>query len=513
MALQNTDHLLVQRSGSSYKMEASDIIPYLEAEGFGTSSVTVSATAPVGPTAGDMWWNSDDGNLYIYYQDADTTQWVPSNSVGGGFVNATVGANVPTDASQGDLWYSTSDARLYIYDGAVWIDASPASAPNISTISDTAPATPASGDLWYDLDSARLYVYNGSAWVDSAPGYGIQDGAVGTTQLADEAVTGPKLDSSVGSDNMIINGNMMIDQRNDSGAVGTNGAFTADRWQMTHSSNGVFSAQQIVEAPPGLKFSVKVTTTTADTSLTASQQLQLRQQIEGHNFIPAAFGTPNAKNLSLSFWVRSSLTGTFGGAVGNSADDRSYVFDYTIDSSDTWEYKTVTIPGDTTGTWLINNGIGLRVSWSLGVGPDLQEAAGAWYGSVRRGVTGGVNLLGTLNATWQIAGVQLTATNEPLPFQHEDYATTLRKCQRYFQKESNVQYWTNLKRGTSDTERSANIFFKATMRSTPTLNVDFSAVTTVESATAFENGFLGECVADGSSRNIYIEGYTADAEL
>ena len=128
MALQNTDSFLVQRGGASYKMEAASFVTFLDESGFGSSSVTISATAPGDPDNGDMWWNSVDGNLYIYYTDVDTSQWVPANGAGGGsgFTNASVGPNVPSNASQGDLWYSTNDARLYVYDGSVWIDASPA---------------------------------------------------------------------------------------------------------------------------------------------------------------------------------------------------------------------------------------------------------------------------------------------------------------------------------------------------------------------------------------------------
>jgi hypothetical protein len=261
---------------------------------------------------------------------------------------------------------------------------------------------------------------------------------------------------------------MGLDQRNDSSPVGTNGSFVCDRFQVVHASDGVFSAQQIVEAPDNFKTSLKVTTTTADADLTTNQQLCIRQLIEGFNTIPANFGKASARTLSLSFWVRSSLTGTFGGAIGNSDDDRSYVFSYTVNSANTWEYKTVTIPGDTTGTWLINNGIGIRVTWSLGTGPSISETAGSWYGSVRRGVTGGVNLLGTLNATWQITGVQLEVGSKSTPFEHELYSQTLAKCQRYYQLLRNGALFAGTTNGTTQVG-SIGLPLAVSMRAAPTV--------------------------------------------
>lgn len=234
---------------------------------------------------------------------------------------------------------------------------------------------------------------------------------------------------------LIINGAMGVDQRNDSSAVTTSGSYVCDRFQIVHSSNGAFSAQQIVEAPDEFKTSLKVTTTTDDSSgLTGSQQLVIRHLVEGLNTIHSAFGKSAAKTLSLSFWVQSSLTGTFGGAVSNSAENRSYVYSYTIDTANTWEYKTIAIPGDTSGTWLVNNGIGIRVNWSLGTGPDVSESAGSWYASSQRGVTGGTSVIDTLNATWQITGVQLEVGSKATPFEHESYSQTLQKCLRYFFK-------------------------------------------------------------------------------
>ena len=182
MALQNTDSFLVQRSGSSYKMEAADFITFLDESGFGSSSVTISSTPPVGPENGDMWWNSVDGNLYIYYTDVDTSQWVPANGAGGGsgFTNASVGPNVPSNASQGDLWYSTNDARLYVYDGSVWIDASPSN-PSVpdDSITTAKIADGAVTSAKTDIPGGQLVGYQQGIW---RPTIGL-DGGVGTPWL------------------------------------------------------------------------------------------------------------------------------------------------------------------------------------------------------------------------------------------------------------------------------------------------------------------------------------------
>jgi len=236
--------------------------------------------------------------------------------------------------------------------------------------------------------------------------------------------------------NRIFNGDMRIDQRNAGAAVSVNDAFlyTLDRWQGGDASDGVFSVQQDASAPSGFSNSAKVTITTADSSLSATQNAVFRQPIEGYNVSDFAWGTASARTVTLSFWVRSSLTGTFGGAIVNNGFDRSYPFSYTISVADTWEYKTVTITGDTSGTWLTTNGRGLIVIFSLGSGSDLLGTAGAWVGANKQGVTGQTQIIGTLNATWYVTGVQLEVGTAATPFERRDYGRELVMCQRYCQK-------------------------------------------------------------------------------
>ena len=234
-----------------------------------------------------------------------------------------------------------------------------------------------------------------------------------------------------GTRNKIINGDMRIAQRG-TGAVTISNDFPVDRFAVQNSTDGAFSAQQDSSAPAGFTSSVRVTITTADASLTTTQNLAFRQFIEGSNVDDFSWGSAAAQTVTLSFWVRSSLTGTFSGSIVNNAADRSFPFTYTISTADTWEKKTVTITGDTTGTWLTNIDIGLRIYFSLGAGPDVVGTANQWNAALDFGATGETALVGTLNATWYITGVQLEAGTVATPFERRSYGQELSLCQRYY---------------------------------------------------------------------------------
>jgi hypothetical protein len=242
----------------------------------------------------------------------------------------------------------------------------------------------------------------------------------------------PTADSLQGFRNRIINGDMRIDQRN-AGAAVTSG-YPVDRFQVVISTDGAFSGQQDSSVPAGFNTSVKLTTTTADASLGATQFYAFRHRVEGFNVADLNWGTANAKTVTLSFWTRSSLTGTFGGVLRNSANDRSYPFTYSISSANTWEYKTITVAGDTSGTWLTTNGIGLQIDFGLGVGSTYSGTAGAWAGSLYISATGAVSVIGTLNATWYVTGVQLEVGSVATPFERRPYGAELALCQRYYYK-------------------------------------------------------------------------------
>jgi hypothetical protein len=275
--------------------------------------------------------------------------------------------------------------------------------------------------------------------------------------------------------NRIINGDMRIDQRNAGAAVTVNSTsdfFPVDRFSgYGQVSDGVYTLQQSSVAPAGFVNSILATVTTADTSVGASQYYFLTQRIEGTNCSDLGFGTASAKTVTVSFWVRSSLTGTFGGSLANSAFNRSYPFSYTINSANTWEQKSITITGDTSGTWLTTNGIGLRVYWDFGSGSDNVATAGSWLGAGEVGVTGGTRLISTSGATFYITGVQLEVGSTATSFDYRPYGTELNLCYRYYYKvKSSGTSFSNLGTGYNTATTTANImvFFPVTLRTRPT---------------------------------------------
>jgi hypothetical protein len=266
--------------------------------------------------------------------------------------------------------------------------------------------------------------------------------------------------------NRIINGAMTIDQRNAGASVTISDStkqYTTDRWSAFETTDGIITVQQVSDAPAGFINSARITTTTADSSLSANQRCQFTQDIEGFNIADLAWGTANAQPVTLSFWVKSSLTGTFGGSLANSAADRSYVFTYSISSANTWEQKSVTISGDTTGTWLTNNGIGIRLYFGLGVGTDFQRTAGSWAGAFGIATSGSVSVIGTLNATWQITGVQLEEGTAASPFENRLIGTELQLCQRYAQKNT-----SSIGEAGGSTEGAFYFPYQVSMRAAPT---------------------------------------------
>ena len=269
--------------------------------------------------------------------------------------------------------------------------------------------------------------------------------------------------------NRIINGDMRIDQRNAGASIANiaGGTYSVDRWSIYGPIATKFTAQQnagAVAPPAGHKNYLGITSSSAYT-VGATEGYAVRQYIEGFNTSDLGFGAAGASSVTLSFWVRSSLTGNFGGCFYNGASDRFYPFTYSISAANTWEQKTVTIAGDTSGTWIgATNGIGLGVQFSLGAGATASGTAGAWTSSAVVQPTGSVSVVGTNAATWYVTGVQLEAGSAATPFERRQYGQELALCQRYFYKVASIPLGFAI-----DAARpSALVTHKVTMRTAPT---------------------------------------------
>jgi len=264
--------------------------------------------------------------------------------------------------------------------------------------------------------------------------------------------------------NRIINGAMTIDQRNAGASVTpTNGQYTLDRWQGLLAQTSKYTVIQSSTAPTGFINSLLVTSSSAY-SVGASDYFDITQYIEGLNMTDLAWGTANAQPVTLSFWVRSSLTGTFGGSLQNNGQTRSYPFSYTISSANTWEQKSVTIAGDTTGTWLTTNGRGIQLNFSLGTGATFSGTAGAWATANYLGTSGATSVVGTSGATFYITGVQLEEGTAASPFENRLYGTELSLCERYFQK---CGAWNGAANNTTNWLGIASV--RTAMRTTPSI--------------------------------------------
>lgn len=267
---------------------------------------------------------------------------------------------------------------------------------------------------------------------------GISGSAISSGTVA-EAYGGTGTTSGYyGFKNRIINGAMVIDQRNSGAEVNPAVSFDyyLDRWFIKSQQSGKFKIGQNAGAvtPPTGFIKYLGITSLAATTVGASDAYQLRHNIEGFNVADLGWGTANAQTVTLSFRVYSSLTGTFGGALRNASDNRSYPFSYSIPTANTWTTISITIAGDTSGTWLTNNDIGIQLLFSLGVGSTLSGTAGAWAAANYQSATGAVNVVGTSGATWYITGVQLEKGSTATSFDVRPYTTELQLCQRYYYK-------------------------------------------------------------------------------
>jgi len=320
---------------------------------------------------------------------------------------------------------------------------------------------------------------------------------------------------SQGFKNKIINGHMMIDQRNAGASYSAvDGGFSVDRWKVasfdSSAQTGKFTVQQSSTVPTGFSKSLLVTSSAA-TSLGSGAIYWIGQFIEGFNTADLDFGLATAKTVTLSFWVRSSLTGTFAGSILNNGNDRSYPFTYTINSANTFEYKTVTITGDTSGTWTRDSSIGLRVLFNLGQGSTYSTTANAWASGYYGSVTGTTNLLATSGATLYITGVQLEKGTTASSFEFRSFGTELALCQRYCYAQNklvtNNYYAFGTAFATGATTGQLGTPFPVSLRSNPSATYSAANLFFLDSMVSSSAGFTA-IVADQVGNNYGYSSFT-----
>ena len=329
----------------------------------------------------------------------------------------------------------------------------------------------------------------------------------------------------IGHRNRIINGAMMIDQRNAGASVTptTDQSYTLDRWMARLSVSSKYSVQQnagAVTPPTGFTKYLGITSLSAYT-VSATDYFLIEYRNEGFNVADLAWGTASAATVTLSFWVRSSLTGTFGGAIENGTAVRSYPFNYTINAANTWEQKSVTIAGDTSGTWTTDNTRSITICIGFGAGSTYSGTAGAWAGTTYVSATGATSVVGTNGATFYITGVQLERGSTASSVEYRSYGAELALCYRYY---INANYATagSTIGMTGNVTNAVNYHFSfgfpVPMRTSPTLTwTEWTSNGFPSGANFQQTGFLGSNVYKGCTSTVsggfFLGGYTASAEL
>jgi hypothetical protein len=495
------DLVVANQSGAAFR---SDVNAQLLALG----TLQSGATQPSTTYAYQWWANTTDGLLYIR-NGSNTDPWI------------VVGTLADTNLGLLSLAGGTLTGALLADDSgtaalpAIAFDGDPNTGIFRAGADQFGIAT--NGVERVEFGTTEVVFNDGGADVDfriegdTEPNLFKIDAGLDEVQVAN--LNGGQL---AGTRNRIINGDMRIDQRNN-GAVVTLAvadAYTIDRWNAQEDTDGGMTAERSTTAPAGFIYSLLFTTTTADTSLGATQSAWFRQHVEGFNVDDLAWGTANAKTITLSFWVRSSLTGTFGGSATNSAVNRSYPFTFTISSANTFEYKTITIPGDTTGTWLADAGRGITIFLGLGVGSTYSGTAATWAGAAYYSATGATSVVGTNGATFYITGVQLEPGTVATPFERRSYGQELALCQRYYEllPPVSVQFpWASATQVVA-----TNVAFKATKRAPPSVNLTGVAGSTgTATLTSFTADLAGSLFSFSGNAQNYLTytGGSASIEL
>ena len=297
--------------------------------------------------------------------------------------------------------------------------------------------------------------------------------------MPDQQKVSSSLIHNFGRRNILHNAAMYIDQRNGGSAVTPANAtvtYGPDRWYMYKNTAATFTIEQDTEAPAGFKYSMKATNTGTDSSISATDRALIVHRLEGQDVYLFGLGTSDAATVTLSFYVRSSITGTHGGALRNhDSNQRNYPFTYTISSANTWERKSVTLTLDTSGTWPSDNTLGLQIQFGLGVGTDFSGTAGAWADGDINSATGATTaMLSTSSATWYVTGIQLELGDTATPFEHLPIVDYLQQSHRYFyryRKTNAYGEFVTIRTYSSDDGTGIHSF-PTPMRVQPTLSID-----------------------------------------
>ena len=449
---------------------------------------------------------------YVDTQDAATKNYVDTQdatklSLSGGTMtgNLVMGTNGITD-----LVDPTSDqdaaTKNYVDDNSI-----------NNVVEDVTPQL--GGNL--DVNGNAITSTSNGNIVISPDGTGTVDvDSTRITSVADptgnqDAATKNYVDTRSGTKNRIINGDMRIDQRNGGTTVTltSGGVYTLDRFSGVAGGNGAIDVQQVADAPAGFNNSLKCTVSTADTNL-QNEEYFIIQKIEGYNFADFNFGTANAETITISFWVKASVAGSYGFSIKNSGTTRTYPTSYAISAGElnTWVKKTITISGDTSGTWDKNDGVGLEVHFNLGAGSAFKGTANTWSSNNYSAATGSLNWISASAATFYITGLQVELGTVATPFERRSYGQELALCQRYYQT-GNFKFWGYT---IANAAFGGTISFSTQMRTNPSVSTP-NAVGGNFSAVVVESTHKGGFVLYGSAINtgviVFQAPYIASAEL
>jgi hypothetical protein len=395
----------------------------------GTSGIAVGITPPPSPTQGALWWDATGGQLYVWYNDGNSAQWVTSVNQGfggtylplaGGVLTGPLSVSMAVGHARSYFGQTLAAPRWELQLGDSTAEGGSDAGSNLNLI--------AYGDT--GIQKPILNINRATGVVTHQTPLVLAADPTGPLQAATKEYVDNK---SVVAQNRIINGDMTIDQRHNGNSATTNG-YTVDRWQYfgSQASKGVWGQTLSGGSLTQFYYSLAFTSSSAY-ALLASDYFIFYQPIEGYNVNDFAWGTPQAQPVTLTFWAFSSISGTFGGAVTNYAGTRSYPFSYAL-VSNIWTKITIVIPGDTAGTWVMTGSAGsLDVMFDLGSGASHRGPANNWASANYFGATGTVSVVSVNAANFYVTGVKLEIGNAATQFQRQTIGANLRDCQRYYQ--------------------------------------------------------------------------------